>query len=342
MSLPHVYRVTKYDPADRAPNGTYRGPLGTDGDDGPVDAAYLAAVAAFAEESGIERFTVRDPELGGGFGSLDPERAVDRTGPLGPFPDGLDGFYDGAPVTVPVALELVRGMNGDGGLWCRLEAEDAMTVHVGWDQYVYVGVRTPCPAAVARTHELGLFAEPIRASPYDPAPDAEYELRPADDGFWERVRASAARGEAGLVEENPAANASRWHPIGDGSRLDAVRAGLAQAGEAVRMARALRRHRRAARRAARGVPAGVRVGGRGRPDLQWLDRRGRPRGAGAGPRGCPGRGPAAGLRRRPQAPVHRRGAGPGRGGAGPVGAVAERFARQAPAACRAAVVRGLG
>ncbi|MFF3212220.1 RNA-binding protein [Streptomyces sp. NPDC002886] len=230
VPLPHVYRVTKYDPADRAPDGTYRGTQDTNGDNGPVDAAYLAAVAAFAEESRIERFAVRDPQVGGGFGRLDPEGAIDRAGPLGPFADGFDGFYDGAPVTVPVALELVRMMNGDGGLWCRLEAEDAMTVEVGWDQYVYVGVRTPCEGAVARTHALGLFAEPIGASPYDPAQDEEYELRPADDVFWERVRASAARGEAGLIEENPAANASRWHlvgPLDDEVRLDAIRAALA-------------------------------------------------------------------------------------------------------------------
>ncbi|MER5484623.1 RNA-binding protein [Streptomyces sp. NPDC002812] len=225
MSLPHVYRVTKYDPADRAPNGTYQGTQDSDSDRGPVEAAYLAAVGAFAEESGAGLLTVRDPQISGPalFGR---EPLVEGYGLAGLFPDGLDGFHDGAPVPVPLALELVRGMLR-GGAWCRLEAEGLMTVHVGWDQYVYVGVRTPCETAVARTRELGLFPEPIGASPYEPSTDDAYELRPADEEFWERVRASAARGEAGLVEESPAANASRWYAIGDGSRLDAIRAGLA-------------------------------------------------------------------------------------------------------------------
>ncbi|MBT2445724.1 RNA-binding protein [Streptomyces sp. ISL-43] len=225
MPLPHAYRVTKYDPADRAPNGTYEGAQDTDSDHGPVEAAYLAAVAAFAEESGVERLTVRDPQVTG-FVHFGREPALEGHGLAGLFPDGLTGFHDGAPVAVPLALELVRGMLRDHGLWCRLEAEGVFAVHVGWDQYVYVATRTPCEAAVARTHELGIFAEPIEVSPYDPSLDEEYELRPADDGFWERVRESAARGEAGLIEENPVSNLSRWHRVGDGGRLDAVRAGL--------------------------------------------------------------------------------------------------------------------
>lgn len=224
--LPYAYRVTKYDPADRAPNGTYQGTEDSDCDHGPVEAAYLEAIAAFAEESGVERLNVRDPEVSG-FVRFGREPAVEGDGLTGLFPDGPAGFYDGAPVTVPVALELVRGMLRDHGAWCRLEAEGALTVHVGYDQYVYVSARTPCTAAVARTHELGLFADPVEVSPYEPSLDEEYELRPADEEFWERVRASAARGEAGLVEENPASNASRWYRIGDGRPLDDLRARLA-------------------------------------------------------------------------------------------------------------------
>ncbi|MFD9306053.1 RNA-binding protein [Streptomyces sp. NPDC060048] len=226
--LPHAYRVTKYDPADRAPDGTYQGAEDSVSDHGPVEAAYLAAVAAFAEESGIELLTLREPRVSGGSGSVHfgREATVDGNGLTGLFPDDLTGFHDGAPVAVPIALELVRGMLRDHGAWCRLEAEGAFAVHVGWDQYVYVATRTPCGAAVARTRELGIFAEPIEVSPYDPEFDDPYELRPADEGFWEQVRASAARGEAGLIEEQYAG--TRWHRIDGGGRpLDAVRAGLA-------------------------------------------------------------------------------------------------------------------
>ncbi|MFF3095176.1 hypothetical protein [Streptomyces cyaneofuscatus] len=54
----------------------------------------------------------------------------------------------------------------DQGAWCRLEAGDVFTVHVGWDQYMYVGSDRPRVHTVARTRELGLFPEPLTASPY--------------------------------------------------------------------------------------------------------------------------------------------------------------------------------
>ncbi|MCX4780600.1 RNA-binding protein [Streptomyces sp. NBC_01264] len=231
--LPHAYRVTKYDPADRAPDGTYRGTEDTDSDHGPVEAAYLAAIAAFARESGVELLTVREPQVFGGSAHFGREPAVEGYGLAGLFPDGPAGFHDGARVTVPAALELLRGMLRGDGPYCRLEAteegREVFAVQVGWDLYVYVGSRTACGAAVVRTRELGIFAEPIEVSPYDPEFDESYELRAADEEFWERVRASAARGEAGLVEEQHAW--TRWHRIDGGGevggRLGALRAGLA-------------------------------------------------------------------------------------------------------------------
>ncbi|MGF1424936.1 hypothetical protein [Kitasatospora sp. LaBMicrA B282] len=63
----HVYRITKYDPADRDEHGGYRGPEQPVSDHGPVEAAYLAAVAAFAGASGVERLAVREPQLAPDF-----------------------------------------------------------------------------------------------------------------------------------------------------------------------------------------------------------------------------------------------------------------------------------
>ncbi|MET8953811.1 hypothetical protein ACWEO4_24645 [Streptomyces sp. NPDC004393] len=48
-----------------------------------------------------------------------------------------------------VGLELVRLMLRDSGAWCRLEAEGTFAVHVGWDQYLYIGSGRPCEEAVA-------------------------------------------------------------------------------------------------------------------------------------------------------------------------------------------------
>ncbi|WP_237528245.1 MULTISPECIES: hypothetical protein [unclassified Streptomyces] len=50
-----VYRITKYDPADRDEHGGYRGAEDTVSDHGPVEAAYLDAISAFAEATGIDR-----------------------------------------------------------------------------------------------------------------------------------------------------------------------------------------------------------------------------------------------------------------------------------------------
>ncbi len=96
MPPSYVHRITKYDPADRDEHGHYTGAEDTVSDHGPVEAAYLAAFAAFAEASGID----------------------------------------------------------------RLEAGHAFTVHVGWDQYMYVGSDRPCAEAVVRLLQTGVSVGP--------------------------------------------------------------------------------------------------------------------------------------------------------------------------------------
>ncbi|MGW4791428.1 RNA-binding protein [Nonomuraea sp. NPDC004297] len=183
-------------------------------DHGPVEAAYLASVAAFAEESGSTHLAIRDPGVTG-FVSFGTESPIDGHGLAGLFPPDLTGYHDGAQVPMSVALELVRAMLRGNGAWCRLEAEDRFFVHVGDDQYVYVGSALPCPHAVALTHRRGLFAEPIDRSPYDPRLDEDdpARRRPADDAFWAELDALLSRRGAVLLEEGHLSNASRWHRI---------------------------------------------------------------------------------------------------------------------------------
>ncbi|MFB7949245.1 RNA-binding protein [Kitasatospora phosalacinea] len=216
--LPHVYRVTKYDPARRNAYGRYTGTEDTDSDHGPIEAAYVAAVAAFAADSGVTELEVREPELVG-LGA--PEDAgLDAL-----LPGGREGLHDGLRVDVPTAQELVRAMLRGNGLWCCLEAEGRFAVHVGWDLYMYVGSHLPCERAAAATDASGLFAERIGASPYDHEPEVrEVEQRPADREFWERLRWCTERGEAALLEE--ASATTRWHRLTP-ANLDAVRARLA-------------------------------------------------------------------------------------------------------------------
>ncbi|MEV7035902.1 RNA-binding protein [Streptomyces sp. NPDC093272] len=221
-----AHRITKYNPADRDEHGHYIGAEDTESDHGPVEAAYLEAIAAFAQESGIDLLEIREPQVAGfvGFGL---ETSVDGHGLAGLFPSDLTGYYDGAEVSVPVALELVRAMLRDQGAWCRLEQQNTFTVHVGWDQYVYVGSDQPCEAAVARTRELGLFAEPVTASPYAADLEEREVTQPADEEFWERIRAELATPRTLLLEEAYLRGAVRWHRL-TANNLDTVRAVLGQ------------------------------------------------------------------------------------------------------------------
>ncbi|QKW23629.1 RNA-binding protein [Kitasatospora sp. NA04385] len=225
--LPYVYRVTKYDPADRDERGHYTGTEDIESDHGPVEARYLAAVAAFAADSGVRALAIREPALPPGFFhfGIEPEYGEAELDAL--LPGGRGGVHDGLRVEVPVAQELVRAMLRDSGFWGRLEAEGRFAVHIGYDQYMYIGSHLPCARAVAGVSASGLFPERIAASPYDPEPDPDDgEPRPADREFWARLRRYAERGEAALLEEGYAHNAARWHRLTP-ANLDAVRAALA-------------------------------------------------------------------------------------------------------------------
>lgn len=224
--LPYVYRVTKYDPADRNQYGHYTGAEPATSDHGPVEAAYLQAVAAFAEDTGVDQLAIREPQLGG-FIHFGMEPPIDGYGLADLFSAGPAGFHDGALVPIGVGLELVRAMLRDDGAWCRLEAEGAFTVHVGWDQYLYLGSNLPCETALTRTRALGLFPERLGASPYDFAPDdPAYVQRPADADFWARLHWTVSAHRAVFLEEVFAANASRWHRL-TRDTIETVRSKLA-------------------------------------------------------------------------------------------------------------------
>ncbi|MEW1892281.1 RNA-binding protein [Streptomyces sp. NPDC085659] len=219
-----VYRITKYDPADRDEHGHYTGDEDTVSDHGPVEKAYLAAITAFAEASGVDRLEIREPSVAG-FVHFGVEPPVEGHGLGGLFPADLTGYHDGAEVSLPVALELVRAMLRDNGAWCRLEIGGTFTVHVGYDQYVYVGTDRPSTEAVARTRELGLFAEPMTTSPYAAEFEEQEVTRPADEDFWTGVRTELASRQTALLEEAHVRNAARWHRL-TAENLDAVRGRL--------------------------------------------------------------------------------------------------------------------
>ncbi|WP_328946850.1 S1 RNA-binding domain-containing protein [Streptomyces sp. NBC_00250] len=221
---PFVYRITKYDPADRDEHGSYIGAEDSISDRGPVEAAYLQAIAAFAEDTGIDRLAVREPGISG-FAHFGLEPTVEGHGLAGHFPPDLSGFHDGAEVSLSLGLELVRVMLRGNGAWCRLEVEGTFVVEVDGDQYVYVRSDKPCERAVSHVRALGLFPERLDASPYDTDFDEPGVQRPADEDFWARLRWSIAMRHAAILEEEYLHHASRWHRLTEDT-LDAVRARL--------------------------------------------------------------------------------------------------------------------
>ncbi|GAA2333085.1 RNA-binding protein [Streptomyces kunmingensis] len=224
MPSAFAHQITKYNPAHCDEHGRYNGSEDTESDHGPVEAAYLEAIAAFARDSGIDRLEIREPQVAG-FVNFGLEAPVDGHGLAGLFPPDLTGYHDGAEVSMPVALELIRVMLRGQGAWCRLEQQNTFTVHVGWDQYVYVGTDRACEAAVARTSELGLFAQPITASPYAADLEEPEVTQAADEDFWLQVRAELAAPQTLLLEETYLGNATRWHRLTE-NNLDTVRAAL--------------------------------------------------------------------------------------------------------------------
>jgi hypothetical protein len=223
--LPFVWRVTKYDPADRDEHGYYVGAETIWSDHGPVEQAYLDAVAAFCEDAGVSGLVIRDPEVAWLI-SFGVEAPIPGHGLAGLFPPDLAGYHDGAEVPLATAVQLVRAMLRDHGAWCRLEAGERFFVHVGQDQYLFLGSAQPCPRAVARTRQLGLFVEPVEVSPLDPALNEPAERRPADAAFWAELAGLLRLHGPLLLEEGYVANAARWHRLTSPAQVEAVRARL--------------------------------------------------------------------------------------------------------------------
>ncbi|MFZ3494705.1 hypothetical protein ACODT5_16030 [Streptomyces sp. 5.8] len=77
----------------------------------------------------------------------------------------------------------------DKGPWCRLEVEGAFTVHVGWDQYLYLGSSWPCETALTRTGALGLFPQGLLV----------VLVEPGDIRVAQGPQAAAGRGGGGDI-----------------------------------------------------------------------------------------------------------------------------------------------
>jgi hypothetical protein len=160
------FRLTKYDPALRDPDGAFRRPTWTSvndigrvfaghkltcGEYDKVEFAYVRCALAFMREAGVKALRIDGLEY-------DPRK---------PAPAAV-----GTAVTLDKAGPLIAAVLREE-FWCRFEAPTGF-IHVGYDFYLYVGVASPCPAAIKLAQESGLFVEPFST----PHRDAGLEARP--------------------------------------------------------------------------------------------------------------------------------------------------------------------
>ena len=153
----YEYRVTKYNPAFRTPEGTYTreewisvrdvgglfaGIVLTREDYERVESAYVASALSFLREAGLSSLTVR---------GLENHQKQPLT------------FGEGSTLPLEQVGDAIRLVLREE-YWCRFEGADGF-VHIGWDYYMYVGVPHPCPTARAEAAKLGLHVEEFR-SPY--------------------------------------------------------------------------------------------------------------------------------------------------------------------------------
>jgi hypothetical protein len=152
------YRITKYDPSFRNHAGAYTrdewisvsdigqsfaGVTLTREEYERVEGAYVEAAIAFLREAGVSALSVE---------GLENQRGH------------VLNFREGSLLSLEQVGDVLRRILREE-FWCRLNGVGGF-VHVGWDFYMYVGVRCPCPAAQVRATELGLYVEEF-SSPYN-------------------------------------------------------------------------------------------------------------------------------------------------------------------------------
>ncbi|MFF8772463.1 S1 RNA-binding domain-containing protein [Kitasatospora sp. NPDC015120] len=221
-----MYRLTPHDPAGfEAAAGGGRPSLAYESRE-RVAAACVAAVAGFALDAAVEEVTIDNP-MTEGFFSFSVHAGSGGHGLSGLFPYGGVGFHDGARVPLATGLGLLRAMVLREGAWCRLQGDHGFFVHVGDRDDIYVGGDRDHEVAVSRTRVLGLFADRVAGSPYDPALDETDASRAADETFWSEVGALVVDRGGVLLEERAAGHAYRWHRLTTAHEVEAARGRLA-------------------------------------------------------------------------------------------------------------------
>jgi len=154
------YRVTKYDPSLRNANSAFRrddwtsySDIGRTYNSIPlsesqylaIEDAYLLSIEEFLREAKIKTLQLRELE------NNTPRAHPQFIQPL-------------ALLSVPQCVVFARIALRELA-WGKLVAPGKAYIHFGYDYYMYLGLPTKCPKAIAAAQARGLFVERFR-SPY--------------------------------------------------------------------------------------------------------------------------------------------------------------------------------
>lgn len=156
----YQFRISKYDPAHRDPEGHYlleewtsfsdigkvfQGELLTFDFYEQIEKAHLQTAQEFLRESGVRELLITSPENHHQHSIL-----------------GIS-FDTGVQLSGSKLEHVMRDILRERW-WCKLEAS-ACFIHFGWDYYMYIGVPDKCDRAQRMARELGLYCEAF-PSPY--------------------------------------------------------------------------------------------------------------------------------------------------------------------------------
>ncbi|HQP37684.1 MAG TPA: hypothetical protein PLI95_21015 [Polyangiaceae bacterium] len=165
------FRVTKYDPDRRLPNGTYSrdewtsvsdigraygGQVFNCADYLRVETSYVLAVQRFLDAAHVGALRVSDLQVNEIGVGRNPCELV------GEVREHIASVVDGAEVRGK-DLEWIIRLALREVLWCRLKGEQGFYVHFGYDYYMYVG--SEALVAVPPQIPAGVFVEACE-SPY--------------------------------------------------------------------------------------------------------------------------------------------------------------------------------
>ena len=176
----YTYRITKYNPVNRDNFGKYMKDEWTSiSDIGKIyeaseftikeyystESKYIDAILNFTKYLNLDKLEVTSLEKN--FSYKDDVSCYEEKYKEY-YTDEMEQIFDnvcnGVYLNVHEVEVLCRLILREH-IWCKLEIENVMFVHFGYDYYMYVGVYSECIGAIEEIRDSGLFVENYE-SPY--------------------------------------------------------------------------------------------------------------------------------------------------------------------------------